>query len=268
MSARVWTIAAGLAVLGSWTAAGGAGARDAQRVAPVEIHADNSEDNFDPSQVRIEPGESVYWSFDNPDVPHNVASHSPNWSYTTPVEPSHPDTAPYTFTTPGVYAFYCEVHPDKMFGTVIVGDATPTPTPTATATQTPSPSPTATVTATATPQGTPAPPAVLPAPAPTPAPSSPPQARDTVAPRLTAVRAKRIAHGAKVELRLSEAATVTVTVKRGKATLKSATAKLKAGKRALSVRSGRIRSGRITVEVRARDAAGNRSSLQRRTIRA
>jgi len=55
-----------------------------------------------------------------------------------------------TFSTPGTYAFKCDVHP-TMTGTIVVDAATGTPTPTATATASPTP------TATASPTPTPAP---------------------------------------------------------------------------------------------------------------
>jgi plastocyanin len=267
MGGRLWQVVAGLTAVALCGGAVAAHADAPRRAAPVEIHAGNGEENFDPSEVHVEPGEAVYWSFDNPDVAHNVASNSPNWTFATTPQTNHPDTAPYTFTTPGIYAFVCQVHPDKMYGTVIVGDATPTPTPTATATATPTATPTATATATPTPAPT-QPPAQLPAlaPSPTPVSTATPPARDTVAPRLTGVRAKPITHGVKLELRLSEAATVTATAKHGTKTLKSTTAKLKAGHRTVTLRSSRIKPGRVTVELRARDAAGNRSSLKRSAI--
>jgi plastocyanin len=61
-----------------------------------------------------------------------------------------------TFTAPGTYDFFCQVHPDQMKGKVIVDAvATPTPTGTPTATATPTATPTATITATPTPSPTP-----------------------------------------------------------------------------------------------------------------
>src|SRR3954471_18083457 len=98
MGRRLRRVAGGLAVL-SLCGGGAVVARaDGPRpAAPVETHAGNGEENFDPSEVQIAPGDSVYWSFDTPDVAHNVQSTSPNWAFATPIQTNHPDTAPYTF---------------------------------------------------------------------------------------------------------------------------------------------------------------------------
>ena len=66
---------------------------------------------------------------DDPPLPDSVQS--PGWE------------GYCTFTSPGVYEFFCQAH-GGMEGTVVVGNPTPTPTPTATPSATPTPTPTAT----------------------------------------------------------------------------------------------------------------------------
>ena len=65
----------------------------------------------------------------------------------------------------------------------------------------------------------------------------------------------------RVRFRLSEPATVTVRVKRGRKVLKSKRVQAGAGTHSVTVRSKKLKKGRYTVEVLARDAFGNRSKL-------
>jgi len=65
----------------------------------------------------------------------------------------------------------------------------------------------------------------------------------------------------RVRFRLSEPATVTVRVKRGRKIIKSKRVQAGVGTHSVRLRSKRLRKGRYTVEVLARDASGNRSRL-------
>lgn len=82
------------------------------------------------------------------------------------------DTFTTTFTTPGTYPYFCEIHPEQMSGVITVAAATVPPTPGPTTAPTPgptptrTPSPTAAVTAAVT-----APPTTAPTPTPTPSPA-------------------------------------------------------------------------------------------------
>lgn len=66
------------------------------------------------------------------------------------ISPATPPTGwpygPVTFTTPGTYYYYCQIHPAVMRGRVVVAAAiqTPTPTPAPTASAPPTASPTVT----------------------------------------------------------------------------------------------------------------------------
>ena len=125
-------LTAGLAVVGAAGATGSAAEHTIRGIAAdIEWH---------PSTLTIQTNDTVTWVFEG--GIHNVASTSPNWSFTSGPAPST-EPASYQFTAIGSYTFVCEVHVG-MEGTVTVQDApvTPTPTPTQTATPTPTPTPT------------------------------------------------------------------------------------------------------------------------------
>ena len=95
---------------------------------------------FSPPTVTVAPGETVIWSFQ--------AFHTSTSD--TPVGPEVWDsgflssgTFSHTFTTPGNYPYYCQVHSvpggTAMNGVVIVSGLGATATPTATVTPTPLP---------------------------------------------------------------------------------------------------------------------------------
>jgi plastocyanin len=200
---------------------------------------------FTPSEVTIDVGESVTWTFANPTNPHNVVAKpdSPTpWSTGDgfPVA-NHPNVGPITFDGAGTYTFQCQAH-GGMEGRVIVGDGGDPPPP-------PPPPP---------------PPASPPPPGDThpitPAPSG---GTDTVKPTVRKLRAKALRHAVRVRFRLSEPATVTVRIKRrgSRKVLKSARVQAAAGTRTVTLRSKRLKKGRYVVEIQARDALGNRSKL-------
>jgi plastocyanin len=157
----------------------------------------------------------------------------------------------YTFSQPGTYQFVCDAHPNQMKGTITVtGD--PVGTPTATATATATATPTATVTTQPGGGGQ------------TPAPGG---TSDTTRPTVRSLKLKALKHATRVTFRLSEKATVTIHVKRGKKVLKTARLQLQKGLHRVTVRSPRLRKGRYTIDISARDAAGNRSKLAARSLR-
>jgi|GraSoiStandDraft_4_1057263.scaffolds.fasta_scaffold145763_2 plastocyanin len=215
--------------------------------------------------VSIATGDSVTWHIGPPTSaqPHNVAATNdvaadPGWKDFRS-DFSNGDFK-YTFTQPGTYEFVCEAHRETMVGTVTVtGDPVKTPTPTATATATP----TATATATPTPSATP-----IAQPSGTGQTPPPSATTDTIKPALSKVRLKAMRRAARVTFRLSENATVTIRVKRGKTVLKSVRLQVRKGTHTVKVRSRRLKKGhRYTVELRARDAHGNTSKAARKSLR-
>lgn len=87
------------------------------------------DDVFDPSVVRIQPGQSVEWTNDGTS-PHTVTADDGSWDSGT-LDPGAEFT--HTFDRAGVYTFYCRYHGSPgvgMIGTVLVGDVPmPGPTP-------------------------------------------------------------------------------------------------------------------------------------------
>ena len=206
------------------------------------------------ADVAIATGDSVTWHIPGP--PTTTQAHNVGGANDPPEDPTWQDyssdftsngTITKTFNQPGTYDFVCNAHP-SMVGTVTVtGAPVGTPTPTATATPTPTPI--------VNPGGgqptTPAPVA----------------SADKVKPRVRSVKLKALRHAARVTFRLSENATVTIRVRRGAKTLKTVRLQARAGTRTVKVRSRKIKTGRYTVDVRARDAAGNTSSLAKKSLR-
>jgi plastocyanin len=205
--------------------------------------ADNHNNRWEPRGVTVRAGEVVTWSFAGTTGFHNVASTSPNWEFRNGPATVAPPTASFTFDTPGIYAFVCEVHTGTMEGTVTVTDAAGTPPP---------PPPPPPLSEQPWPNDRPAP-SVL-------------ELVDETSPKLTGVRATAIARGARVRFRLSERARVTVRLERGGRTVKTAGRTFARGAHRFTVRDRRMR-GRYRLEVRATDLAGNRSPVRRVTVR-
>lgn len=99
----------------------------AQEAGADEIVADMSGNAFVPGELTITVGDTVTWT-NSDTVPHTVTSDDGG-----PLDSGIIDGGgswSYTFTEPGTYSFYCEVHP-SMQGTVTVvpaGTTTTAPT--------------------------------------------------------------------------------------------------------------------------------------------
>jgi plastocyanin len=205
------------------------------------------------AEVSINTGEKVTWSFTG-NVTHNAAA-----ANDVPADPTWKDysgdfvtTGSYsrTFTQPGDYEFLCQAHPEQMKGVIhVTGDPveTPTSTPTSTATATPTTQPGTGGGGTATP--------------------SPQPSIDSVKPTVKRLKLKALRHAARVTFRLSEPATVTIRIKRGKKTVITKRVQAAAGRRRVTVRSRKLRKGRYAIQVLARDAVGNRSVVAKKTLR-
>jgi hypothetical protein len=86
---------------------------------------------------------------------------------------------------------------------------------------------------------------------------------DTTAPTLTGVRVAR----GRLRLTLSEAAKVTVRLRRGKKNARTITRRLTAGRHSIRIRRAGLRRGRYRLLVVAADAAGNRSRTVKLSLR-
>jgi hypothetical protein len=81
------------------------------------------------------------------------------------------------------------------------------------------------------------------------------------------LKLKALRHAARVTFRLSEPATVTIRVKRGKKVIKTVRKQVAAGKRTVTIRSKKLKKGRYKILVLARDPFGNRSVAASKTLR-
>ena len=215
--------------------------------APATVTVDN--DSFGPTAVTINAGESVTWDFK--ESSHNAYSDdgwSVNKSFGT-------GTFSKTFDAEGTYRYYCQAHPG-MKGTVKVAaapQAAPAPAPAAQ----PTGQPTAGAAATA------------------PAAWSFPAAEDLRAPVVSSLRATmpRKSRKPKLSVRLSEAATVVVGVRRVMAVARASAAmpavrlKGRRGVNRFNLNLRGVRAGRYKLRIVAVDAAGNESPVRIATLR-
>jgi amicyanin len=74
---------------------------------------------FGPQRVTVKAGTTVTWTNDD-DIPHTVASSTK--AFKSKVLDSD-DKFSFTFTTPGIYEYFCTLHP-HMTGTLVVEAAT------------------------------------------------------------------------------------------------------------------------------------------------
>ena len=116
----------------------------------VTVAAMNFE--FAPASRTIVVGDTVHWTFSGD--PHSVTSRdglfdsgitNPGGSFQ------------FRFTSAGTFRYFCQVHPEQMFGTIVVKAASSTPRPTVRPTIKPTPRPTVRPTVKPSPSATPAP---------------------------------------------------------------------------------------------------------------
>ena len=195
------------------------------------------------TEVRIAAGDTVVWTFPNPDELHNVQADAPEpgtaaWTYATaPATPAV--TGSYKFDTPGVYGFICAVHGKGMSGRVTVGNPPPPPPPPLS--EQPFPNDSA-ITADSLETG----------------------GLDTTRPALRSVKAQRSGKRVRVSFRVSEQSVVVVRFSRGGKTVKTKQAAVSSRG---SVTVAGLKPGRYAVRVRATDVAGNASSSRGASFR-
>jgi plastocyanin len=192
---------------------------------------------WEPNAVTVKVGETVTWSFDGTALMHNVRSRA-GWQLSSaPAFGGAP--VRNTFTTPGTYEFYCELHESTMRGTVTVTDETGAPPP---------PPPPPPLSAQPFPNDVPAP-TIL-------------EVRDTVAPKLDRVAVTRMRKGARVRFRLSEAGKVTIKLTRRGQAAKTRTVQAPTGTSSATIKG--LRAGSYRVQVNAADLAGNVARASKR----
>jgi amicyanin len=85
--------------------------------APAAIGIDNF--TFNPQQLTVKAGTIVTWT-NKDDIPHTVAAVSKQFK-SKALDTG--DAYSFTFTTPGIYDYFCSLHP-HMTGTIVVEAAT------------------------------------------------------------------------------------------------------------------------------------------------
>jgi plastocyanin len=80
---------------------------------PAAVSVDNF--NFSPPTLTVAAGTTVKWT-NNDDIPHTVRAVDGSFR-SKPMDTS--DSYSFTFAKPGVYNYFCSIHP-KMVGKVVV----------------------------------------------------------------------------------------------------------------------------------------------------
>jgi plastocyanin len=200
--------------------------------------ADNQNHHWDPATPTVKVGELVTWTFAGTANSHNLKSDTPNWDLLTPYGIAGAD-ATYRFTTPGTYAFVCQLHTLTMKGSVTVTDETGAPPP---------PPPPPPLSEQPFPNDVPAP-TIL-------------EVRDTVAPKLDRVAVTRVRKGARIRFRLSEAGRITIKLTRRGHAAKTRTLQVPKGTSAATLKG--LSAGSYRVQVSAADLAGNAARASKR----
>jgi plastocyanin len=114
LASNIWVVTAfAAAVLSAAVAFPAASAQ----AADTEVKIDNF--TFAPQLITVKAGTAVTW-INGDDIPHTVASSTKLFkSKTLDTE----DKFSFTFTTPGVYEYFCSLHP-HMTGAIVVEAAT------------------------------------------------------------------------------------------------------------------------------------------------
>ena len=98
------------AVVVMWPATG----RSAAETAATEVKIDNF--TFAPERINVAVGTTVTWRNED-DIPHTVAS-STRLFKSKALDTD--DSFSFTFATPGIYDYFCSLHP-QMKATIVVG---------------------------------------------------------------------------------------------------------------------------------------------------
>lgn len=99
------------------SAAGGA-ADEPPAEQPPAVTVSLRDNRFRPARITIAAGTQVIWSNDEPDesVEHNVISRDYRWASSNFLPG---ETYERTFTTPGTYRYFCDLH-GGMVGQIVV----------------------------------------------------------------------------------------------------------------------------------------------------
>ncbi len=235
---------AGLAAALAFPAAAGAAVtRPVQAVDGIGTHY------WVPNALNAQQGDSIEWRFTQPGnssaAQHDVWIVPPGGNPTQVGAQYQGPTAQTVVSQLGTYQYYCSIHgglaAGGMNGTITVGADDP---------------------------GPPVDPGEAWKTAPPPPPSGPAPAintyelppvfesGDTTAPAVTIARVSGVRRGARVQVRVSEAATLTIRMQRGARTLVTRRVRVKAGTKSVTVQArSAVKTTRVRLRITAMDAA-------------
>ena len=76
------------------------------------------DNEFEPDELTVAVGDTVTWTWENTQVPHNV--HSDEGGFTSETTADSGTTFEHTFQEAGTFGYICQVHPTEMTGTITV----------------------------------------------------------------------------------------------------------------------------------------------------
>jgi plastocyanin len=111
-----------LAALALWAvpAGAGGGCHGGEFADAKGVRVDLRDACFTPTVIRIQPGQSVTWTNQDP-MEHTVTGAANRWGSYEPM--AEGKSVSYAFKASGVYPYFCLLHPG-MVGAVVVGDGT------------------------------------------------------------------------------------------------------------------------------------------------
>lgn len=207
---------------------------------------------FTPSRVAVMPGQTVTWAGHGTFAMHNVHF---DGEIAPVAAPSHDFSGSRTFPTEGTFTYHCDVHPDRMHGTVFVNATGTVPAPTAT------PSPSATPYPTTPPGATPTPTPPSGGGSTTPPPASP--GATVSAFKARAARSHFCtSHSASckkpgvfllIDLEASQTVRVHGTLRRGSERVRAVSVRVRPGRRRVRLPGKRLKPGRYALTLSAGD---------------
>ncbi|MBW3666042.1 MAG: cupredoxin domain-containing protein [Actinobacteria bacterium] len=72
--------------------------------------------SFQPDEITVDAGTTVTWT-NQDSIAHTTTSEETVWDSGNLQDG---DTFSFTFDEPGTYAYFCEIHPDRMRATITV----------------------------------------------------------------------------------------------------------------------------------------------------
>ncbi len=121
LSAIAILILASAAIFGSTSAEAGGGCHNGVFSDERNTHVELTKNCFEPTVVRVEPGETVTWTSSDVEE-HTVTGAANTWGGDNKIHKD--ESVSYRFDDAGVFPYFCFFHP-SMVGAVVVGDGLP-----------------------------------------------------------------------------------------------------------------------------------------------